>query len=37
MPAGWAVVHAEDSRQACVDHVDAHRADLGPAQLIERS
>jgi len=30
VPAGWRVVHAEDSRQACLDYVESHWTDLSP-------
>ena len=29
VPAGWRTVHAEDSRQACLDYVESHWIDLG--------
>jgi Uncharacterized protein conserved in bacteria len=30
VPAGWQIVHAEDSRQACLDYVENHWTDLRP-------
>ncbi|XHM65991.1 MbtH family protein [Streptomyces nigra] len=33
VPGGWAVVFGEDSRQACLDYVDAHWTDLRPRSL----
>jgi len=30
LPAGWHVVHGEDSRQACLDYVERHWTDLRP-------
>ena len=30
VPAGWRVVHGEDSRQACLDYVEEHWTDLRP-------
>lgn len=30
VPEGWAVVHATDTRQACLDYVDEHWTDLRP-------
>jgi len=30
VPAGWRLVHGEDSRQACLDYVTQHWTDLGP-------
>ncbi|MFG3181422.1 MULTISPECIES: MbtH family protein [Streptomyces] len=33
VPGGWVVVFGEDSRQACLDYVDGHWADLRPRSL----
>lgn len=33
VPAGWAVVVTETSRQACLDYVEANWTDLRPASL----
>ncbi|MFC7908985.1 MbtH family protein [Streptomyces sp. JHA19] len=33
VPGGWTVVFGEDSRQACLDYVDAHWTDLRPRSL----
>lgn len=30
VPAGWTVVHDADTRQACLDHIEAHWTDLRP-------
>ncbi|MFL6136530.1 MAG: MbtH family protein [Frankiaceae bacterium] len=30
VPAGWRVVHDEDSRDACLAHVEAHWTDVHP-------
>ncbi|WP_432056820.1 MbtH family protein [Streptomyces sp. bgisy022] len=30
VPSGWRLVHGEDSRQACLDHVTRHWTDLRP-------
>ncbi|MFB7557212.1 MbtH family protein [Streptomyces brevispora] len=30
VPAGWRLVHGEDSRQACLDYVTQHWTDLRP-------
>jgi MbtH protein len=30
VPAGWRIVHAEDTRQACLDYVENHWTDLRP-------
>lgn len=34
VPPGWTVTHGEDTRQACLDHIEAHWTDLRPASLI---
>jgi MbtH protein len=34
VPAGWRVVHGEDTRQACLDYVEEHWTDMRPASLI---
>ncbi len=34
VPAGWRVVHGEDSRQACLEYVEANWTDMRPASLI---
>lgn len=34
VPAGWAVAHGKDSRQACLDYVEQHWTDLRPASLV---
>ncbi|MFF7098858.1 MbtH family protein [Streptomyces nigra] len=33
VPGGWVVVFGEESRQACLDYVDAHWTDLRPRSL----
>ncbi|MEV7448993.1 MbtH family protein [Streptomyces nigra] len=33
-PGGWVVAFGEDSRQACLDYVDAHWTDLRPRSLV---
>ncbi|MET7640139.1 MbtH family protein [Streptomyces sp. NPDC005438] len=35
VPAGWTVVHPEDSRQACLEYVERNWTDLRPKSLIE--
>jgi MbtH protein len=35
VPAGWRVVHSHDTRQACLDYIDAHWADMRPQSLID--
>ncbi|MFF8960217.1 MbtH family protein [Streptomyces sp. NPDC014894] len=37
VPAGWTVVHGEDSRQACAEYVETHWTDMRPASLIAKS
>ena len=37
VPAGWTVVHGEDSRQECLSYVDEHWTDMRPASLAGRS
>ncbi|WP_438485393.1 MbtH family protein [Streptomyces sp. S186] len=34
VPAGWTIVFGEDSRQACLDHVEKNWTDMRPASLI---
>jgi uncharacterized protein YbdZ (MbtH family) len=34
VPAGWTVVHGEDTRGNCLDYVSAHWTDMRPASLI---
>ncbi|MFC6882170.1 MULTISPECIES: MbtH family protein [Actinomadura] len=35
VPAGWTVAKAEDTRQACLDHIEANWTDMRPKSLIE--
>jgi uncharacterized protein YbdZ (MbtH family) len=35
VPAGWRVVFGEDSRQACLDHIERAWTDLRPRSLVE--
>jgi MbtH protein len=35
VPAGWQVAHPEDSRQACLDHIEASWTDMRPRSLVE--
>ena len=30
VPAGWSAVHGEDSRQGCLDYVEANWTDIRP-------
>jgi len=34
VPAGWNIVHQEDSRQACLDFVNATWTDMRPKSLV---
>lgn len=33
VPGGWTVAHPEDSRQACLDYIEANWTDLRPLSL----
>ena len=33
VPAGWTVVHGQDSRKACLDYVNEHWTDMRPRSL----
>jgi uncharacterized protein YbdZ (MbtH family) len=33
VPAGWTVVHEEDTRATCLEYVETHWTDLRPAGL----
>ncbi|GAA2268922.1 MULTISPECIES: MbtH family protein [Kitasatospora] len=35
VPAGWAKVHGEDTRQACLDYIEANWTDMRPKSLVE--
>jgi MbtH protein len=35
VPAGWTVIHKEDTRQACLDFVNKNWIDMRPKSLIE--
>jgi MbtH protein len=35
VPAGWTVAHDRDSRQACLDYVNANWTDMRPRSLID--
>ncbi|WP_067176357.1 MbtH family protein [Microtetraspora niveoalba] len=35
VPGGWTVAHGEDTRQACLDYVEANWTDMRPKSLIE--
>jgi MbtH protein len=35
VPAGWRVVHTQDTRQACLDYIETHWTDMRPQSLID--
>lgn len=35
VPAGWRIAHDRDTRQACLDHIEANWTDLRPRSLVE--
>lgn len=35
VPAGWQVVHPSDTRQACLDYIEANWTDMRPQSLID--
>ncbi|MER6623305.1 MbtH family protein [Streptomyces sp. NPDC000931] len=35
VPAGWTVVHGQDTRQACLDYINSHWTDMRPKSLID--
>lgn len=35
VPAGWRTAHPEDTRQACLDHIEATWTDMRPRSLAE--
>jgi MbtH protein len=35
IPAGWRVVHDEDSRAACLDYVTKNWTDMRPCSLVD--
>ncbi|MGC4891696.1 MbtH family protein [Micromonospora sp. DT227] len=35
VPAGWRVVHGEDTREACLAYVEEHWTDMRPRSLVE--
>ncbi|MDQ3274797.1 MAG: MbtH family protein [Actinomycetota bacterium] len=34
VPAGWTVAHEEDTRQACLDHIERSWTDMRPRSLV---
>ncbi|MER7756255.1 MbtH family protein [Kitasatospora sp. NPDC097643] len=37
VPEGWTVAHGEDTREACLAHIEAAWTDMRPASLINAS
>lgn len=35
VPAGWTPIHGPDTRQACLEHVEANWTDMRPKSLVE--
>lgn len=35
VPAGWTIVHGQDTRQACLDYINTHWTDMRPKSLID--
>lgn len=35
VPTGWTVAHGEDSRQACLDHINENWTDMRPKSLAD--
>ncbi|MGV9856268.1 MbtH family protein [Streptomyces sp. NPDC003442] len=35
VPAGWTVVHGEDTRDACLEHINQNWTDMRPKSLVE--
>ncbi|WAX80936.1 MbtH family protein [Streptomyces sp. KMM 9044] len=35
VPAGWTVAHEQDTRQVCLDYIEANWTDMRPKSLIE--
>jgi MbtH protein len=35
VPAGWTVVFGEESRAACLEHIEANWTDMRPRSLVE--
>ncbi|GAA5153230.1 MULTISPECIES: MbtH family protein [Amycolatopsis] len=34
VPSGWRIVFGEDTRQACLDHIEANWTDMRPRSLV---
>jgi MbtH protein len=37
VPAGWTIVHGEQSRESCLEYVEANWTDIRPASLAATS
>ncbi|AQW53941.1 MULTISPECIES: MbtH family protein [Streptomyces] len=35
VPAGWTVVHGEDTRDACLEHINQNWTDMRPKSLVD--
>ena len=35
VPAGWEIVHGEDTRAACLEYIEANWTDMRPKSLIQ--
>ncbi|MCJ1681148.1 MbtH family protein [Streptomyces sp. APSN-46.1] len=35
VPAGWAIAHEQDSRQACLDYIETNWTDMRPKSLVD--
>jgi MbtH protein len=35
IPAGWTAVLQDETRQACLDHIERHWTDMRPRSLVE--
>lgn len=35
IPTGWAIVHSDDSRSACIDFIEQQWTDMRPQSLID--
>lgn len=35
VPAGWTIVHASDTRAACLDYINQNWTDMRPKSLVE--
>jgi len=35
VPAGWAIAHPQDTREACLNYINEHWTDMRPRSLID--